>query len=908
MMPRKRLPPPDRSRRRIVLAAVVVLFAIFFGRSICSTIIDYYWWRELGQVSTWLRMSLYRYAPGFGGWVIVFLVLWIAHARGMHKANERLGDHPLYAWLAALVIAVVAMIVSLAAVDGWTVARYFGGHALAPASEWHDPVFGEPLGFYFFDLPYYSMMINFVAACALGGALAYYGAARGWQIRREFPSFGTRTEIDLRDLRALGKLESGMLKGLTAAFLTMLAVDFWLGRYDMLLSDHGQLMVGIDYVQQNLGLPLQAAKAGFAVLAAALVIAGRRKLAIGCAGILLIDWMVPPVVSGLYVRPNELALERPFIERHIQATRSGFGLDHRAVEKEFPAVPDGQIDFARNKPLLDNVRLWDWRAFHQTLSQIQPLRPYTFADTDVDRYTIDGQLRQVLLAPRELDPTKIGENWINRSLIFTHGYGLALAEANRISADGLPNLLIKDAPVMVLTPSLKVTRPQIYFGETSHEPVFVDTGQEEFDYPSSSGDVYIHYDGHGGFPTSQPGTRMLAAITNGDWNIVLSNAFNDHSRMMIHRRVPERLAELAEFITWDSDPYLVITDAGRLVWIIDGYTTSNAHPYSRSISLDDGTTFNYIRNSVKSTIDAYDGDVHMYVFDPQDPLIQAYQRLFPTLFSPESAMPADLRAHARAPETLFRVQAEVFRTYHMREPESYYNRADLWDIATSSAQGGQPQNVPPAYLIATLPGEAQPEFLLMIPFTPREKQNLIGLMVARCDGPHLGELVFLDLPKQQIIPGPIQVEALINQDQNISKDMTLWNQQGSQVLRSQIVLPIDKTFLYVEPIYLQASQAGRPQLKKVALVVGNTLIYADSYQEAIAQLQAAQNGQAPPPASTAAPQTISAVPVAPAPAGQTDARIAEIRQHMQRYRELAGQGKWAEAGKELETIESLVKK
>jgi uncharacterized membrane protein (UPF0182 family) len=905
-MPRNLPGATTAHRQRIIQIAVVLLFLLFFGRSICSTIIDYYWWRELGQVSTWLRMSLYRYAPGFAAWLIVFAILWIAHARGMRKGGERLRDHGAYSWIITLALGVVAIIVALAAVDGWTVARYFGGHGSSLASEWRDPTFNLPLGFYFFDLPLYSMLINFLAACALGGALAYYLAARGWQIRREFPGLGSHTEIDLRDLRSLGKLESGLLKGLTAIFLVMIAADFWLGRYDLLLSDHGQLMVGIDYVQQNLGLPLQTAKTGFALLAAALVLAGRRKWAMFCAVILIVDWVVPPIVSSVYVRPNELTLERPYIERHIQATRAAFGLDHRAQERDFDAVSSGRIDFVRNRPLLDNVRLWDWKAFHETLSQKQPLRPYTFADTDIDRYTIDGRLRQVLLAPRELDPEQMGEGWINRSLIFTHGYGLALAEANRITADGLPSLLVKDAPIQVLTPSLKVTRPQIYFGETSHEPVFAPTSQEEFDYPSESNAVQTRYTGRGGFPLSDPGIRALAAITQGDWNIVLSNAFTPESRMMIRRRIPERLHELAEFITWDTDPYLVITAAGRLVWMVDGYTTSAAHPYSRDISFENGATFNYIRNSVKATVDAYDGDVHMFVFDDQDPLIAAYQRLFPALFVPASEMPADLRAHARFPEMLFETQAEIFRTYHMRDPESYYNRADLWDLATFSAgQNGQPQQVPATYMIATLPGESQPEFLLTVPFTPRRKQNLIGLMAARCDGPHLGELVFLDMPKQEIIPGPSQIDALINQDQTISKDLTLWNQQGSQVLRSQIlVLPIDNTFLYVAPIYIQATQARMPQLKKVVLAVGNTLVYADTYEQALADLQAIQQGQTPTPKPSPGTQTTSA----PAPAQTSDARVEEIRQHLKRYRDLAAQGKWSEAGKELEAIESIAKK
>jgi uncharacterized protein len=373
--------------------------------------------------------------------------------------------------------------------------------------------------------------------------------------------------------------------------------------------------------------------------------------------------------------------------------------------------------------------------------------------------------------------------------------------------------------------------------------------------------------------------------------------------------VPERLQTLAEFITWDSDPYLVISDAGRLIWIEDGYTTSAAHPYSRDLSFENGDRFNYIRNAVKATVDAYSGEVHMYVFDLDDPLILAYRRLFPGLFEDASAMPADLRAHTRAPETLFRTQAEIFRTYHMRQPESYYNRADLWDLATYTAgQNSQPQTVTATYMVATLPGEARPEFLLMIPFTPRGKQNLIGLMVARCDGAHLGEVVFLDLPKQEIIDGPIQIDALINQDQNISKDLSLWSQQGSQVLRSQaLTLPIDNTFLYVELIYIQANQARMPQLKKVALVVGNTLIYRDTYEQALADLQGIQRGLAPVKAAVSSVSS-TAAPAAALPAAGGDPRIEQIREHLKRYQDLAAQGKWSDAGKELDAIEAIVKK
>jgi uncharacterized membrane protein (UPF0182 family) len=715
------------------------------------------------------------------------------------------------------------------------------------------------------------------------------------------------TELRWDQFKALGKLETWVLHVFLAGFLLALAASFWLDRYELLYSDHGNLLVGIDWVEQHIGLPLQTAKAGAAVLAAALVLARRRKIALICLLVFVADIVVPPLVSNLYVRPNELTLEKPYLERHIEATRSAFGIDKgRAIP--FNAHKEAPIDFEKNQSLLSNVRLWDWRAFHDTLSQSQPLRPYAYAATDVDRYTIDGQLRQVLLAPRELDLGQLGDagrRWINSNLTFTHGYGLVLSQANKITAAGLPELLIHDAPVQVLTPSLKMTRPEIYYGEASHEPVFVHTTQAEFNYPSEKGEVNTTYSGHGGFPLQSSLLRLAGAVAEGDWNIVLSSALGPDSRMMLRRKITERLNELAEFMTWDADPYLVITDEGHLVWMVDGYTTSSRHPYSRPVSGD--TEFNYIRNSVKATIDAYEGDVRFYIFDSEDPLIRAYAKLFPTLFSPASEMPAGLRAHARSPEFLFRTQAEVYRTYHMRDPELYYNRADLWDLATyTTGQGGSAQLVPATYMVAALPGESKPEFLLTIPFTPRNKQNLIGMMAARCDGANLGELVFLDLPKTEILPGPLQIEALINQDQTISKDLTLWNQQGSQVLRPQILtLPIDDTFIYVAPIFLQASEARMPQLTKVAIALGSHLVYADTYEKALDELMSFQKGSAPRAAPKPSGREETFVPPTPS---APDARIQQVQFHMKRFRELSAQGQWSEAGKELEAIEAVVKK
>jgi len=913
------LPMPRRSPQTSLIWIVIAVMALLIGVSTFSGfLVDYFWWREMGQVSTWLRMIEYRFVPGIVAWAVLFAIIWIAHGRGVKHAGTHLADHRAYARITTGLAAFLALILSLATVSGWTVARFAGSRgAQEPGTPWLDPVFGHRLAFYFFELPFLNMLISFVAVCTAAALLAYYVAARGWQLRREIPGWTLGQEIDLRDLRILGKLETGLFKALGALFLIALAAKFWLGRYDLLTSDHGNLMVGVDYVQQNFGLPLQTAKAGFAILAALLIIIGRRKLALACAVILVVDIALPAAISAIYVRPNELALERPFIIRHIEATRSAFGLDRRVKQIDFPAQPDGPIDFKGNSTLLDNVRLWDWRAFHDTLSQSQPLRPYTYSDTDVDRYVIDGRLRQTLLAPRELDLAQLGDarnRWINRTLTFTHGYGLVLAEANRITESGLPELIARDAPISVRTKSLHVVRPEIYYGEAAGDPVIVHSSQPEFNYPAGSSEVNTTYEGRGGFPIVSMGVRALAALAQGDWNIVLSNALVPGSRMMIRRNVVDRIRELAPFLGWDSDPYLVINDDGRLVWIIDGYLTSDSHPYSRSVATAELGRFNYIRNSVKATVDAYDGVVRFYVFDTDDPLVRAYQNLFPELFTPASEMPAALRAHTRAPEDLFSVQAEVYRTYHMRDPESFYNRADLWDLATyTTASGAQPAPVPPTYLIAEVPGEKEPEFLLMIQFTPRNKQNLIGIMAARSDGDHLGELVYLQLPKSEVIEGPLQVEALVNQDQNISKDLSLWNQQGSQVLRAQVLtLPINQTLLYVAPIYIQAAQARMPQLKKVAIVHGKTLIYADTYEQGLAQLQAIQAGRPVEPftssSSASSTETVASQTQSPSAPSGPDPRIETVRMHLQRYRDFSAQGKWAEAGKELEAIEGTVRK
>jgi uncharacterized membrane protein (UPF0182 family) len=894
-----------------VTLVVVAVLLLIGARSLSSWVLDYQWWRELGHVDTWIAMWIYAVGPGVAVALIAFVIFWTAHARGLKASGTGLRDHRWYTRLLTLGTLVLGILFAAVMVDSWTAVRFFGGHNME-GGDWRDPAFARPLSFYLFDLPFYSMLLRIVLGLCIAGAIVYYLTRRGWQLSRSLPELPREFPIELPQLRLGDALESKFVRALVAVFMLAFAVNLYLDRFQLVFTDHG-FMVGVDWVNENVTIPLIWFSIAGVVAGAGLLWAGLWRWGAAVALIpLFIQFIAPRVVSLAYVKPNELAIQRSYIHRHIEATRQAYGLNTRAKEEDYEAHLEGKIDVAANRPLLDNIRLWDWRAFHDTLSQIQPLRPYLFSDTDVDRYIIDGALRQVMVSPRELDLNQLGDaqaGWINTHFVYTHGYGLVMAEANRITPDGRPVLFIKDAPPEITTSSLKVTRPELYYGEVTHEPVFVETLQPEFNYPSGADNVHTTYSGKGGFPISGLPLRLAAAINYGDWNILLTGQLGPRSRMMIHQRIEDRLATLAGFLQWDADPYLVLSKDGQLVWVVDGYLTSDAHPYSRSVNIEGFGSINYIRNSVKATVDAYDGTVHLYVFDPADPLVRAYRNLFPGIFTDAAAMPADLRAHMRYPETIFRTQAEIYRTFHMRDADAFYNKADLWDIARGSkSQEGTAQSMVPSYMIAQVPGSSTPEFLLMVQFTPRNKDNLIGIMAARCDGDHLGELVFLLLSKQELLLGPMQVEARMNQDQNISKDLTLWNQQGSQVLRGQMqVLPIDHTFLYVEPIYIQAREARMPQMKKVVLGVGNTLIYSDNYQEALGQL-AAMSG-APPPQTAAQPGAAapSGAPPTTAATG-ADQRINSIRDHLRRYRDLSAQGRWSEAGRELEAIESLVKR
>ena len=835
---------------RLLIAALVLVLLLGSARGIADFAVEYLWWSEVDQLDTWFSILAYKIVPTVLASLLAWAALLWAHRRGTAFAGADISRYPAYRMIVPAVALVLAVVFIGSQVDSWVVMAYAGSRGVAVgASQWADPIFGRDLGFYLFDLPFLKLLVKYLFLLALFGTLVFWASARGWQIFRQFRRFrsegGSLEEFDLgpQPLLLPGATKTNFAKIIACIGLTGAAAWFYLGQFGLLLSDHS-FMVGMDYLDEVWRLPLRWLVVIALALAIPLVATSRFKIMAYMLGTaFVLHSALPLVIQTLYVSPNELKLQRDYIERHIQATRQAYAINS-GKEEQLTLSENPMLDVEANATLVDNIRLWDEQAYTDTITQIQALRLYyRFADMDIDRYQIDGKVKQMLLSPREIDVDALSaeaRNWINRHWVYTHGYGVVMSEVNRTTPEGLPVLLVQDAPPVINISDIRIEQPEIYYGELTHDPVFVATDQEEFDYPKENQNVTSHYAGDGGFPVHSIATRLVAAIRESEYNILFTGLTNEESRMMIYRNVSARLEHLADFIEWDPDPYLMVTDDGRLVWILDGYTISNRHPYSNPIRVGEfGSDVNYIRNAVKATVDAYHGTTTIYLYDTDDPIIQAYGNLFPELFQPMDAMPASIRSHLRYPELIFNIQAEIYRTFHMRDPTVFYNKEDIWDVAKSLAGATDlADRMQPTYIVATLPGMSEPEFLLILPFTPSNKDNLIGWMAARCDGEHLGDLTFYQMSKQQLVYGPNQIEAQINQEQQIARDLTLWNQQGSRVLRGEMIaLPVGENFLYVESIYIQAESARMPQLRKVVLAMGDRLVYEDSFEQALARLE-----------------------------------------------------------------------
>ncbi|MGA1876351.1 MAG: UPF0182 family protein [bacterium] len=573
---------------------------------------------------------------------------------------------------------------------------------------------------------------------------------------------------------------------------------------------------------------------------------------------ILLSGIYPWALQTFFVEPNELFRERPYIEHNIQYTRYGYNLD-RIEERNFPASMDLSLaDIQNNSPTMNNVKLWDKNPLMQTYTELQEMRLYyNFKNVDEDRYILNGNKTQVMLSVRELDQSKLplqAQTWENKRFKYTHGYGLCMSPANHVTEKGLPNLVIKDIPPVSLT-SAKVSRPEIYYGETDSGFVIVNTKTQEFDYPKGDSNVFTNYEGEGGVPIGSYWNRLIFSLRYSDPKILLTSYITPKSRIMFHRQIKDRVRVLAPFLVYDRDPYVVVSGTGRIFWIQDAYTTSDKYPYSEPCALpsDSGLSFqspvtlfagqrigprviNYIRNSVKAVIDAYHGTTTFYVIDEEDPIIRTYQKIFPSLFRPFSEMPEDLRSHIRYPRDLFEVQAYMYRTYHMEDTQVFYNKEDLWDLPMQQSLSGQTESPMKGYYVTMrLPDGQGEEFLLMIPFTPDNKSNMIAWLSAQCDGEGYGKLSVYKLTKDKLIYGPRQIEARIDQQTEISSELTLWSQQGSQVFRGDLlVIPVEESILYIEPVYLAATdQSNLPELKRVIVAYGEKVKMAHTLPEAL---------------------------------------------------------------------------
>ncbi len=924
-------PPPSRRPRRLLLTLVLLVVLFFAAQAALSYFVDGLWFGSLGYESVFRRMLGLRWgvfaafgAASFGLLYGSFAVLRRVHGTElpMRRAimiNGQSLSFSVERWLrpvALLLSLFVAFLTGTGMSDEWPVFERFLYAPRVPGGV-ADPIFGKALTFYLLRLPAlelvsdWLLLLSVLCLIMAGLFLLLTGREAGVDRGRVFASSPAR-----------GRGISFAL----ALLLLVFALKVYLGRFDLLFDDH-TVFSGVSYVDAHVLLPGMFLTCLALLLGAGLALFGavrQRGLrwlflavlpGLGC---FLVFQVIGWVVSTFIVKPNELVKEQPFISNNIQFTRQAYGLDKIELRPFSAQTTLAAVDAAGNQATLENIRLWDWHALQDTLRQIQEIRTYyDFPDIDIDRYELNGVPHEVMLAARELSPEKLPEssqNWINEKLIYTHGYGVTMNPVNGFTPEGLPTLILSNMPVQSTTAGITLTRPEIYFGELTNSDVYVKTRQQEFNYPQGQTNSFVSYQGTGGVVLGGFLRRVLIALERGDLGkLPFSDDINPESRLLMRRNIRERVQTLAPFLTLESDPYIVVRDDGRLSWIIDAYTTSETYPYSRPSAFTDNA-INYARNSVKAVVDAYDGTTTFYVFDPQDPVLAAYRNTFPGLFQDASAMPATLRKHIRYPEGLLKLQAQAYGLYHMTNPEMFYNREDLWTPATESGvdENGErtAQPMEPNFVLMKLPGETGTEFVNILPFTPANRNNLIGWIAGRSDGEHYGSALVYSFPKTRLIDGPLQVEARIDQNAQLSGQLTLWNQQGSHVRRGNLlVIPTGSALLYSESIYLQANQSPMPELRLVVLATQDRLAYGTTFDAAMAGLfgGAASSTSAAPATPEASPSPEVPATAAGASAG-TDrgALIRQAAQELSDYERLTAEGKLGDAGKKLEDLKRIL--
>jgi uncharacterized membrane protein (UPF0182 family) len=901
----------QRPVRFVVLALFALLF--FAAPSAVRFYTDWLWFGEVGYQSVFLTM-LRAQATLF---VAAFAVAALWLTLNFRVALAAIGDiRPVFTTREGIelplpgrgqlrtivsgVATVLAIFIALYASSRWeTWLAWRNAQPFGTA----DPILGRDAAFYVFSLPFLQMVRGLaqglVLIAALGAGVLYFVSG----------SLSSR----VGSLVWMAPAARRHLSLLATGFLLLLAFGAWLGQAERLVQPSG-IIYGPGYADVNGRMPAALLLAAVSIVGAALAV---------LHGVTPRNWPIP-VAAALYllvaiggevygtllqrfvVSPNEQSMQSPYIQHNIDATRRAFALDRveaRELSGDAVLTP---VHIKENASTIENVRLWDHQPLLDTFGQLQVIRTYyDFVAVDNDRYRIGGALRQIMLSPRELSTASLpNRTWVNDRLTFTHGYGLTLGPVNQVTGEGLPVLFVGNLPLETI-PELPIEEPSLYYGELPSDYAIVRTATREFHYPRGEDNVFTQYAGRGGLEIGSLWRKLLFALRFGAYQIVLSNDINEESRILFYRNIRERVQKLAPFLSFDRDPYLVVAD-GRLYWIYDAYTTSPRYPYATPAGQGG---LNYIRNAVKFVIDAYHGTTTVYLADPADPIAATYARIFPSMFVPLEKMPASLREHVRYPEDIFAIQASVFATYHMTQPAVFYNREDQWEVPVvdDTSEGGAMQ---PYYTIMRLPGEPEPEFIQMLPFTPRNRDNLAGWLAARSDGEHYGRLRVFQFPKQRVIFGPRQVVARINQDQAISPQITLWNQQGSQVIWGTLmVIPIEESLIYVRPLYLRASGGRIPELTRVIVAYQNQIVMEETLDAALARLFGGAAGEEAELELVRAPAGVApeegrqptAAPLTGA-APELAALAAQARGHYDRAIEAQRNGDWAKYGEELKRL------
>jgi uncharacterized protein len=908
-------------RRRAVAAAAIIVIAVvvFLGR-LSSLLVDWLWFSAIGYVAVFRTIVEAKAAVFLVVLVVSGLCFWVSGAVAVRYARRQSPWHsiafpqgtpggqalpvriadliPRAAWsyLIAAAALVLALLVAASEMGDWSlVLRFIDRVPYGKA----DPIFGRDIGFYLFVLPAYEALVHWLFVTL---ALSALMAGAVYFVNNEFSFDGAPLQLSPA---VLG--HGSVLLGL---FFALKAWSYYLDRYQLLYGDNG-VVVGAAYTDIHISLPVLWLLIGLTLGAAVACWSNVRwqtfwipgATIAAFFGLVALSLVIPSLVERFYVKPSELALETPYLRDNIGLTQEAYNLRH-VIGRPFPVEYNltlGSLDADRGT--IDNVRLWDEQPLMDTYAQLQEIRTYyRFYRVNVDRYELGRSYQQVMLAAREIDPSLLPPNaqtWVNLHLLFTHGNGVVMSPVTQKTGEGLPILYDSDVPP-VASGGPTIAQPRVYFGVGALPYVIAKTSMPEFDYPKGSDNVYTTYQGSAGVALGSFGRRLLFAWYFGDPNILISNYLTPQSRILFRRDIQDRISSVAPFLRLDADPYVVVS-GGRLYWIQDAYTTSSWFPYSPSAP---DTDVNYIRNSVKVVVDAYNGSIEFYDVDPADPILASYRRIFPGLFKSLAAMPADLRDHIRYPRDLFQIQAEMYRAYHMTSPEVFYNREDLWQFPRQTSVGNieaasnSNTAMAPYYMIMRLPEEAKPAFFLMLPMVPNRRENMIAWLAAGCDAADYGKLIVYEFPKEKQIYGPFQIEARINQNTDISQQISLWNQMGSRVIRGNVlVIPVEHSILYVSPLYLRAETGQLPELKRVIAAYGDRVVMADTLRQALAALFK----------STAAPAPVVAAPGSAAVSAVPSGNIAaEALDDYDRAIERLKVGDWSGFGAKLDALRPLL--